>query len=929
MQQFSIFLLHLLMFFGAVAEAQITQIWDKQPAGTEGFVAADAVLLRKSDNQKMAVAGETTRGKAHFAVLYVVDCQDGTLTDSLVLPNGGFKALVESENGDLYVGGYYNGSKKDPTGRIVRYRPDERVKDLDTVLAGTAAIERMVWLYHNGLAFARLPQHKGSMQVILLERQGVKVQVQHITVGNGAIKDMVAALPVSWVAKEAWLAGNSQQSAAGKAGQTWLLRVDELGGFNNAPLLAGAGNYEEVTTAALDSRGQIILAGAAQKDSQEDDLWLAKPVIGQNNRLLNDAIFSPDTIGEDRITAISTSVCHDFMAMLQKKEGRSVRNTLHTSKGTNIENRILFKLSGTQLFRPVAFLQEPIAENIYYLAGTSAHIDGSHGHLRILALQETCARGKKEQPEQPSSQPVNSEGKGGASVGKGTAAPLLRVEDLEVRTEKNGDASDVVVRFTLVNDGSDMPASGEVEVTAAQLVNGLSIVPGDMIRKFPALKSGQKSWVINIKMKAAERVAYGTSHFTLAVKMQGQTLLTFKSPLIETGQNDQGGGYSLAWLPGTGGNRTGEERTTRTVILRTKDPGVQSSDLSAGGPGFARQNKANPKLIDRQFSDGMYTYIFEIDISLDTGNNEIFVQLSPEKGGASTEKLVIERSTYHPNLYIIAIGVPYDNLFYTDDDANDFINAAQKMANGTLFGEVKMARLLNTPANTTREAIQDAFNALTGKKIRPEDYVMVLISSHGDIFKGNSQDRFFILPSDYAPKQVSKSIAADGKTTGAEGEQVTRPFYYYNMIEVLKDVNCRRFVFIDACHSGLGKGGDRSKLLEEANAAAPGLVCFLSSQSQQLSYEYENGKNGVFTEALLEAMAGKTVTLFGNGQPLVPDTDGNGTVSIRELRAFLSVRVPDLLLDTKHKNQSQEPVYMTSETEGLPDNQPVFTIQKN
>lgn len=936
-------------FFFLANAQNLSLVWDRQPTGTAGFQVHDAKLLRKKGYAQMAVAGEYMRGGAPFSALYIIDCTDGAITDSLLLPGGGLLALAESENSALYAGGYHSGIKGKKGGRIVRYNYRTKGVELDTFLPEIATVNKMVWLDRSGLAIGTFKEDQGSVPTFLLGKAGRAVSAQRDAIGNGFFKTVSAVLPAP--DGKVWLAGISAETDINKANQAVTLKVDENGHFTTTPTVLGeAKRYEEVTAAALNEQGQLLMAGAAQIDSEDDDPWILKPSVYQPERNENATNFPWETIGDDRITAMTFTTCHDFLLLRQMKEGRGATNSLHRCNGQVITPNAEMLLPGKQVFRPAAFLRDDIREEVYYLIGTVADADGKNARLRLLCLKENCAKGGgkgattlSDSGAKSTKLPSIAGGKGGSlPAGNAAAGPVLQIENMELFQPDRpkpeavvGGGSEVLLRFSIVlKGGEDMETAGKMTVSNTQLVRGLSIDQEDMEQAFPALRSTRKTHVMRIRLTTEQGVASGTSSFTITLKMGTQELLVTSSLTIRTGEGE-GGTTIVSWVD-KGERSTEQERTTRRVIVHTPNANIQPSNLVVReSMGREKQNKAQPKLIDSQHSNGIYTYTFDIEMALDTGVNRLFVQVNDGEKSVQTEVWEVERSTTKPNLYVLSVGIPYGNLSYTTHDARDFVETARKMAGGTFFGEVKFSFVANTSEGTTAQAIRDALTALTNQQgIRATDYIMVLISSHGDILRTNQQERFFIQPSDYHPDGVTARGTETGKEIPTDNSfKITRPVYYYDIIEVLKNVECRRFLFIDACHSGLGKGADRDALIQEANSAAPGLVCFVSSSAQQLSYEYPNGKNGIFTEALLEAMQGKPVRSFREPTAkLDPDPDRNGLITIAELQRFLEQRVPDLLLDSPHAQNRQTPVLLNRKAENnqqkeLPDSQPVFEVR--
>ncbi|MFM8363035.1 MAG: caspase family protein, partial [Haliscomenobacter sp.] len=147
--------------------------------------------------------------------------------------------------------------------------------------------------------------------------------------------------------------------------------------------------------------------------------------------------------------------------------------------------------------------------------------------------------------------------------------------------------------------------------------------------------------------------------------------------------------------------------------------------------------------------------------------------------------------------------------------------------------------------------------------------------------------------------------------------------YKRDILDVLNAIDCKKFVFIDACHSGSAEGArllsQARFALEEINAAYPGLNVMTSSQVDELSYEDDTWRNGAFTEAILEAFKGQPVAQ--GSAALSADADGDKILRFGELYDFLKKRVPSLVMEKKKSRQM--PVKMSK---GLGDNIPIFVL---
>ncbi|MBL7813412.1 MAG: caspase family protein [Saprospiraceae bacterium] len=284
---------------------------------------------------------------------------------------------------------------------------------------------------------------------------------------------------------------------------------------------------------------------------------------------------------------------------------------------------------------------------------------------------------------------------------------------------------------------------------------------------------------------------------------------------------------------------------------------------------------------------GDYTFFWETDIDLPIGKNTVEVVVTNGVGMAKSEAL---RPNFisKPNLYLLSVGIPSD-LRYTTKDANDIVQAF-KGQEGRLFQRV-FADVLNTETNTTYGTlIQNIGYLKEGYQIRPQDVVVVFISSHGFVDVSNAEN-FYIQPSDvkrqYAPACLD---------------------FKKHIRDFLQQIKAKQLIFVDACQSGGGIKGDDSEAINKAIAqlmkAETGLRCISSSQANEKSHEDAVWENGAFTKAMKEAFANEKVeTTEGIRQA---NANGDNILTVKELYAFLRIRVPFMVKRVKGAVQNPQ-----------------------
>ena len=284
---------------------------------------------------------------------------------------------------------------------------------------------------------------------------------------------------------------------------------------------------------------------------------------------------------------------------------------------------------------------------------------------------------------------------------------------------------------------------------------------------------------------------------------------------------------------------------------------------------------------------GMFSYSYKAQVHLEKGINDLEIMVELEDGTIFSSKPITVEYNPKINLHVLAIGTPHDDLKYTVNDAADFAQTFENQGNSDFVNKVFVTKL-TTPEETSLDGIRQGLNEILNRfdsdaedAISERDILLVFISSHGM----NYRDRFKILPSDFNSNLV----------------RATTIDYKYEVLGFLEEINCRKVILIDACHSGGAKDVGLSKALQALHFGTTGIHTITSCQSDQLSYEDEAWQNGAFTEAMLDAFSGKSFTTdLGKYQA---DENGDQLITLGELYSFLKVHVPNLVSSEKGKLQ--------------------------
>lgn len=283
---------------------------------------------------------------------------------------------------------------------------------------------------------------------------------------------------------------------------------------------------------------------------------------------------------------------------------------------------------------------------------------------------------------------------------------------------------------------------------------------------------------------------------------------------------------------------------------------------------------------------GNFSFTDNINLAEMDGLNEVYLEVITKSGVVRSEKLKVNYSPLRPNLYILSIGTE-TNLQYTLKDARDFgsLFRDQGGASGNrIFNKVVVDTLIGSMASAqeikgTIEEIKVRY--YTGN-IDRDDVILTFISSHGFLLNGD----FRVQGDDYAPsRQRSTSVS-----------------FKNEIIDVLKDIPCKKIIIIDACHSGGARANaaDINFEINKLNSIEKGLTVLASSRGEEQSYEDTAWQNGAFTEAIIRGLKeGKA------------DANGNRIITLHELYKYVSKEVESIV--KKVKNRAQNPTLVNDE----------------
>ena len=229
----------------------------------------------------------------------------------------------------------------------------------------------------------------------------------------------------------------------------------------------------------------------------------------------------------------------------------------------------------------------------------------------------------------------------------------------------------------------------------------------------------------------------------------------------------------------------------------------------------------------------------------------------------------------NPNAVAVVIGISkFENkdIQSVDFARRDAMAMKEYLIKTLGYNEANITEFYDENAELTK--LKSFFNTRLKNKIkRGVSDVFVFYSGHG-VPDTNSGEPYFV-PYNYDPRDI--------KTTGYSVKE------FYKQLESLKAKSVT--VVVDACYQGF-TGDDRPKpIIKDASPVAfevtnPLLtikngVVFTASSGKQVASWYRKKQHGIFTYYFLQGLGGRA------------DADGNGQITVGELRDYLMKNVPE------------------------------------
>lgn len=274
---------------------------------------------------------------------------------------------------------------------------------------------------------------------------------------------------------------------------------------------------------------------------------------------------------------------------------------------------------------------------------------------------------------------------------------------------------------------------------------------------------------------------------------------------------------------------------------------------------------------------GIYHYFYTKKVFFEKeGHYELALQVILNGQLVNTsETLHFEYKTLNTKqLRLFCVGVPADNLKFTEKDAHDFKTVFESQE-GVYYDKVT-SKLLTGEATTRSHVINElvSIRDAYGKTLTEKDVLILFFSAHGDTVNG----KYYLKLHQFnrkAPDDTGLCWDLFEKYLGSS-------------------IQCKKILFLDACRSGTIQADSKaSKTLVETQKLSQAGWMIITSSLSELSWEDARWQNGTFTEALLEGLQGEKANF-----------DGNQWITLSEIAQYLQQRMPELgkLIEGKDHN---------------------------
>lgn len=260
----------------------------------------------------------------------------------------------------------------------------------------------------------------------------------------------------------------------------------------------------------------------------------------------------------------------------------------------------------------------------------------------------------------------------------------------------------------------------------------------------------------------------------------------------------------------------------------------------------------------------------KLSLALPAKVNRVRIEVFNEQSMGVAERYVLAAGTEDVappvgDMYLLAIGVNHFpkldrgiDLNYAAQDAGGIASAIARAAHG-YYKRVHTQVLSDfSDIKPDKTKIQDALKFI--QRARGEDTVMIFLASHGI---SDAAGNYYFVPRDASAEDV-RSVLEGGADEARPSLVSWRDFF-----DALRTTAGRRLLIVDTCQARNIEGRMDTHTLIKRSAASR-FAFVLASKGGEESQEYEPGKHGLFTYALLDAVEGPS------------DRNGDGLISTHE-----------------------------------------------
>jgi len=274
------------------------------------------------------------------------------------------------------------------------------------------------------------------------------------------------------------------------------------------------------------------------------------------------------------------------------------------------------------------------------------------------------------------------------------------------------------------------------------------------------------------------------------------------------------------------------------------------------------------------------SFVKEMNIPLFDKKNKIRVEVFNGKSMGLAETVVYKSGPVSAkargNLYLLSVGVngfvnmPANNLSFAAADADNLSKYYRGEA-GKFFNQVFTKSISDFSAmKPTKEYILKSLEFI--KNAKAEDTVIVFLASHG---LSDSAGNYYFIPGDASVEDVRNLTADSGRGASGSMSSLSSLISWETFFDALRSVPGKRLLVVDTCQAKKISGTFDIHSLAKRSATSS-FALLAASKGDEESQEYPQGKQGLFTYALLKGLSGD-----GDG-------NGDGQIVLAELYEFIA-----------------------------------------